>query len=89
MRDAEGVARDMEKIYEDYYDGGIIEKYEALMKLKELLQRLPSEFKDCESIRPDLVRFQRWASIFMHPLRLSHSLITNLPAHYSEIMADI
>ena len=88
MTDSEGVARDIEDMIKDYEKGGIIAKYEALMKFKDLMHRLPTEFKDCEKIRPDLNRFAKWASIFIHPFRLSHSLITNLPAHYQEVMAD-
>lgn len=83
------VKSEVETIINGFESLTVIGITEAIETFAKLASEVPVDFQQCEGIRPDLDRFKLWAEIFLHPTDLETRLVTNLPAHLNEIMADV
>ena len=72
----------IEKIQEDLKSKDLFRYFEGIKLLGEVISMVPVKLKDCESIRPDIEKFEEWSLIFIRPKELSERLLRNLPEHF-------
>ncbi|CDW78581.1 UNKNOWN [Stylonychia lemnae] len=89
MTDVDDVSKSVETIYSDLSSMTMTGLLSGLEEAAKLVAFLPRDFQQCEGIRPDIDRFTKFASVFIHPSDLIQRLETNLPAHLNEIMSDV
>jgi len=89
MTDVDAVSLSIETIYSDLKSMTVEGLLSGLEEAAKLVSFLPRDLHQCESIRPDIDRFTKFASVFIHPSDLATRLENNLPAHLNEIMSDV
>ena len=89
LKDTSKISDQLEEIKEDLKSKNIYGVFEGLKLAGLLMSQLPAELQDCEGMREDMLLFGKWAKIFTNPELLYQRLMHNMPAHFSEIWADI
>jgi hypothetical protein len=89
MTNVEEIAEDLEKVWADLETHSLSTLMDVIKQLGKLATEIPVSLQNCEAISGDITKFENWASIFLHPTRLLPKLEENIPAHLSEIVADV
>lgn len=89
ITDVDTVTKEVEDIAADFEKMSIYGIFSGIKELGTLLSQFSGFLNQCESIKPDVQLFEKWASVFIHPTELIAKLATNLPAHLNEILPDI
>ena len=82
MNDADQIAVLIEEVQEDLSSKDLFKMFEGIKLLGEVISMVPVKLKDCETIKPDVEKFEEWAMVFTRPKELSERLLRNLPKHF-------
>ena len=89
LTDAGGLESEMEEAIQDFMKGDLSDIIAGVEMVGKIIQELPTDLGDCQSMQADITRIEAWAQIFTNPTQLVETLITNTIANFSDITADI
>ena len=89
LQHAPDVAKEITEAVEDFEKGDFADIIAGIGAIGKIVQDLPNDFKDCESMQGDLKRIEKWGEVFQNPVQLVQLLTKNVVNNFSKITSDI
>ena len=61
----------------------------GLTEIGTILSHIQAEVKDCEDMKTDWTRIEKWAVIFKHPVKLVEKVAKTIVTHFRELDGDV
>ena len=89
LTDADTLEKQVEEAIADLSKGDLNDLIAGAKILMQIVQELPSDLKNCESMQGDLNRIVAWANQFSNPQVFIETVTKNVLTHFATITTDI
>ena len=89
IQHAPDIAKEITDAVEAFEKGDFADIIAGIGDIGKIIQDLPNDFKDCDSMQGDLKRIEKWGEVFKNPVALIQLLTTNVIKNFSKITQDI
>lgn len=89
LQHAPEVASEISDAIQDFTKGDVADIIAGIGEIGKVIESLPDEFKDCQSMQGDISRIEAWGEVFKNPVELLALLTKNVLANYMNIMQDV
>ena len=88
LKNTEVVQVEVSKIIAEIQKGDLTDIVQAVKDAIQLIQELPTDLQDCQTIQDDVAKIEKWAQQAVTPSGLT-KIVENVMANWSAIQKDI
>lgn len=89
LKDADSVKTDLQSVVADFQKKDIADMIAGVKVLGHLVSTVQSDIKDCQGMKDDEARIEKWSAIFNDKGQLVQTIMANAMANISGLKADI
>ena len=88
LKDAQAIDEKLTEAVTDFLKKDITDIIAGVEVVGEVLVELPKDLSECQGMKDDVTRIEKWAAIFSQPTVLLPTISKNLLFHYAQVMKD-
>ena len=89
LKDAQTVDEELTEAIQDFEKKDLKDLIKGVQEIGVVVKQLSTDLTDCEGIKADVARIEKWAEIFTKPLVLVPTLVKNVIKNYKTIETDV